>query len=324
MPRGVLIDTDPGVDDAMALLLALASPELELLAVTTVFGNAAVEQTAQNALRVLEVAGRSDIPVAVGAGRPLVRPPHPSDPTIHGSDGLGGAFENAPPPTGRPLDRFGPELIARTVLERPGEVTLIAVGPLTNVALALRLEPRLAEAVREVIIMGGTAFRRGNASPVAEANIHDDPEAAAIVFSAGWPLVMVGLDVTMRVLMDDAYLDELARAGTPQTDFIARLLPVYRRFSQSRREIERDVWPYRGEGVPTHDPSAIAYAIAPDLFRTKRLPVWVETDGRCAGQTIPDPHRFWGDGPEVDVCQEVDADRLLALFKERLVPATRR
>ena len=320
MPRRVLIDTDPGVDDAMALLFALASPDLDLLAVTTVFGNADVEQTTSNALRVLEVGGQPDVPVAAGAGRPLVRPPHPPDPGIHGEDGLGGAFVGAPPPGGQPVGLSAPELIARTVLERPGEVTVIAVGPLTNLALALRLEPRLATTAREVIVMGGAAFRRGNASPVAESNIFDDPEAAAVVFSAGWPLVMVGLDVTMRVTMDDAYLDALAVAGNRWTDFIARLLPAYRRFNSRRYAVEKDIWPYRQAGLPTHDPTAIAYAIAPELFGTTRLPVWVETDGRCAGQTIPDPHRFWGDGPEVTVCQEVDGPRLLALFKERLAP----
>lgn len=320
MPLPILLDTDPGIDDAMALLFALASSELELLAVTTVFGNAAVEQTTRNALRVLEVGGRADIPVAAGAGRPLVRPHRASNPAIHGEDGLGGAFVGAPPPVGRALEIAGPRLIAQTVLARPGEITLVAVGPLTNLALAVRLEPRLVGSVRRVIIMGGAAFRLGNASPVAESNIHDDPEAAAIVFSAGWPLVMVGLDVTLRVVMREAYLAELATAGTPQSDFIARLLPVYQRFYRQRFAVDHDVWPYREEGLPTHDPSAIAYAINPELFRTKRLPIWVETDGRCAGQTIPDPHRFWGDGPEVEVCQEVDAPRLLALFKERLAP----
>lgn len=320
MPIPFLLDTDPGIDDAMALLFALASPELELLAVTTVFGNAAVEQTTRNALRILEAGGRPDVPVAAGAGRPLVRPPRPSNPDIHGQDGLGGAFAGAPPPAGRPVETFGPRLIAETVLDRPGEITLVAVGPLTNLALAARLEPRLVGAVKQVIIMGGAAFRRGNASPVAESNIHDDPEAAAVVFSAGWPLVMVGLDVTLRVCMPEPYLAELAAAGTPQADFIARLLPVYTRFYRRRWAVDHDIWPYRREGLPTHDPSAIAYAIDPSLFQTRRLPVWVETDGRCAGQTIPDPHRFWGDGPEIDVCQEVDAPRLLALFKERLAP----
>jgi uridine nucleosidase len=320
MPLPILLDTDPGIDDAMALLLALTSPELELLAVTTVFGNAAVEQTTQNALRILEVGGCTDIPVAMGAGRPLVRALEASDPSIHGSDGLGGAFLGAPPPVGWPIETPAPRLIAETVMERPGEITLVAIGPLTNLALAARLEPKIVRAVKQVIIMGGAAFRMGNASPVAESNIHDDPEAAAIVFSAGWPLVMVGLDVTLRVLMREDYLAELAAGGTPQADFIAKLLPVYQRFYRRRFEVDHDVWPYREEGLPTHDPSAIAYAIDPTLFRTRRLPVWVETDGRCAGQTIPDPHRFWGDGPEVEVCQEVDAPHLLALFKERLAP----
>src|SRR5690242_9242617 len=139
MPLPFLLDTDPGIDDAMALLFALASPELELLALTTVFGNAAVEQTTQNALRILEVAGRTDVPVAMGAGRPLVRQPEASDPSIHGSDGLGGAFLRTSPPSGRPVETSGPRMIVQTILERPGEVTLVAIGPLTNLALAARL-----------------------------------------------------------------------------------------------------------------------------------------------------------------------------------------
>jgi uridine nucleosidase len=318
MPRRILIDTDPGVDDAMAILFALRSSELELVGVTTVFGNAIVEQTTRNALRILEVAGRSDVPVAAGAARPLVRLPRRLNSPVHGNDGLGNAFLDAPPPAGRPLEISAAEQIVRTVMDRPGELTLIAIGPLTNLAVALRLEPRLATSVAEVIIMGGAAFRRGNASPVAESNIHDDPEAAAVVFGAAWPLTMVGLDVTMQTIQSDAQLAAIWSAGTPQTDFLARIVPAYRGFYRERYAAERDIPPYRPDGLPTHDPSAIAYAIQPGLFRTVRLPVWVETEGRGAGQTIPDHRHWWGDAPEVDVCVEVQADRLLDLLHQRL------
>jgi inosine-uridine nucleoside N-ribohydrolase len=309
MPHKVLLDTDPGVDDAMALLFALRSPELEIVGVTTVFGNAEVEQTTLNALRVLQAGGRPDVPVAAGAARPLVRPYRGRKAAIHGEDGLGGAFVHSPPPAGRPLDLPAAQFIARTALAQPGELTLIAVGPLTNLALAARLEPRLASAVRRVILMGGAAFQRGNASPVAEANLYSDPEAAAIVFTAGWPLVMVGLDVTTRTVLTPAHLEDLARAGNPHADFVARITPFYIQAYRAR---------YGIDGCYLHDPSAIACAIDPGMFQVQRLPMWIETEGRCAGQTVPDPYHQWGDAPETDVCVDVDSPRLLALFKERL------
>ena len=158
--------------------------------------------------------------------------------------------------------------------------------------------------------MGGAVFCRGNATPVAEANIHNDPEAARIVFGAGWPVTLVGLDVTMRTVMSDAYLDELARADRPVTDFISGILPVYRRSYQHR---------YAMNGIPTHDPSAVAAAIDPSLFRVQHLPLYVEVEGRCAGQTVPDVYRQWAPLPEIDVCVDVDSARLLALFRARLV-----
>jgi uridine nucleosidase len=321
MPHKILFDTDPGVDDAMALLFALQSPELEVAGVTTVYGNAEVEQTTLNALRVLEVAGRTDVPVASGAARPLVRPYRGKRGHIHGEDALGNTF--LPPPTGHPLDLPAAEYIIRTALAHPGEITLVAVGPLTNLALAARLEPRVVPAVRQVVIMGGAAFVPGNASPVAEANIFNDPEAASIVFAAGWPLTMVGLDVTMRTVMTTEYLHRLFPSSSnplrsdPLTTFLSRIVPVYLQSYRDR---------YGMDGIPTHDPSAIAYAIEASLFRVERLPVYVETAGRCAGQTVPDRFRQWdgpstGSGqplPEIDVCVDVDSPRLLALFGDRM------
>ncbi len=306
-PRKLLIDTDPGVDDSMAILFALCSPEVEVVGLSTVFSNTDVKQTTLNALQVLEVAGRPDIPVAPGAAAPLVRPFQGGGRQVHGKDGLGDTF--LPPPLGHPLDISAAEFIARTVMAQPGEITLVAIGPLTNLALALRLEPRLASAVNQVIIMGGAAFTTGNISPVAEANIYNDPEAASIVFSAGWPLTMVGLDVTMRTVMSRAYLDELAEAHNPLTSFIARIAPFYFNFYRET---------YNVDGVYTHDPSAIAYAVDPTLFHAKRLPVLVETEGHCAGQTVPDCRKQWADSTEINVCVDVDSARLLALFKERL------
>lgn len=329
MPRKILFDTDPGVDDAMALLFALNSSELEVVGVTTVYGNAQVEQTTRNALCVLEVAGRTDIPVASGAARPLVRAYRGKRSHIHGEDALGNTF--LPPPSTRPLDIAAAEFIVRTALAQPGEITLVAVGPLTNLALAARLEPRVVSAVRQVIVMGGAAFVPGRVSPVPDVNVDNDPEAAAIVFSAGWPLVMAGLDVTMRTVMTGEYLHHLFPPSSnplrsnPLTTFLSRIVPVYLQAYRDR---------YGIDGIPMHDPSAVAYAVDPSLFRVERLPVFVETAGRCAGQTAPDPFggayaersrsaqggrfRQRDEIPEIDVCVDVDSARLLALFEERM------
>jgi inosine-uridine nucleoside N-ribohydrolase len=308
MPLPFLLDTDPGIDDAMALLFALASPELELLGITTVFGNVAVEQTARNALHILDVGGRPDLPVVAGAAQPLVRPPFASS-GFHGADGLGNL--NLPAPERAPTEWAGgaPAFIADTVLARPGEITLIAVGPLTNLAHALQHEPRLASAVRQVILMGGAVYCPGNITPVAEANIYHDPEAARLVFAAGWPVTLVGLDVTMQTCQTPADLEALARVGTPVADFVARLLPCYLQSYQTRHGLNV---------VPTHDPSAIAFALDPSLFTTRRVPLYVEIEGRCSGQTVADPRRLWDPLPEINVCTAVDAPRLLNLFHDRI------
>ena len=309
MTEKIIFDTDPGVDDSMALLFGLACPELELVGVTTVFGNVEVEQTTRNALYVLEVGGRTDIPVVAGAAQALERPMVERKFYIHGRDGLGGvALETyARPATAWKGGAAG--YIVDTVLAQPGEITLVAVGPLTNLALAVQREPALAEAVKRVIIMGGAVYCRGNASPVAEANIWNDPHAASIVFGAGWPVTLVGLDVTMRTIMSSHYLEELARVGRPATDFISKIVPAYQDGYRRRQTLD---------GIPTHDPSAMANAVDASLFHTQRVPLYVELEGRCAGQTVADIYRQWAPLPEIDVCVDVDASRLLALFRSRL------
>ena len=207
MSRRVIFDTDPGVDDAMALFFLLQSPEFELEAVTTVFGNVDVEQTTRNALILLDVAGRADIPVAPGAGRPLM--PHRQrqlgGAVVHGDNGLGGA--DLPKPSRAAGSQRAAELIVERVMAAPGEITLIAVGPLTNVALATCLEPRIVEHVRELIVMGGAATVPGNVTPLAEANFHNDPEAAAIVVAAGYRLALIGLDVTLQAIITPEQVD---------------------------------------------------------------------------------------------------------------------
>ena len=185
----------------------------------------------------------------------------------------------------------------------------MALGPQTNLALALALEPRLTRLVHEVVFMGGAATVAGNVSPVAEANIHGDPEAADAVLEADWPVTMVGLDVTRRTVMSAEFIEELGRGGTPAADLLRRIFPVYQASYESRYGLSG--------GTFTHDPSAIGYVIDPSLFRVERWPMFVETEGRSAGHTVPDPHGYWGRRPAQNVCVEVDSPRLLSLIRER-------
>ncbi len=317
MPKKIIIDTDPGVDDAMAILFALTSPELDVVGLTTVFGNVHTDLATQNALRLVELAGRADIPVAHGAARPLVVALDQVADFVHGSDGLGNT--NPPPPKGRPIDMPAAQFIVETVMANPGEITLVPVGPLTNIALALALEPRLVETVAEVVLMGGAATVNGNVNPAAEANIINDPHAADAVFTAGWPVTMVGLDVTMQTVMTDAYLTALKRPGAAMGQFIYNISRFYRDFHYEF---------YGLEGIHTHDPSAIACVIDPTLFTTEPGPVRIITEGIAAGQTLMDRRQHWvdvnawSDQPAVNVCLEVDSERLLALYKERVIAAS--
>ena len=310
----VIIDTDPGIDDAMAILFALNSPRLDVLGLTTVFGNAGTEQATANALRLVELAGRN-IPVAVGATRPWVLPPSPPPDFVQGSDGLGNI--HAPPPAGRPIEADAASFIVQTVRRHPGEVTLLALGPLTNLALALAIEPRLPDLVQRVVVMGGAAGVPGNVSPVAEANIAGDPHAADIVLTTPWPVTMVGLDVTTRVKLDDEVLLRLAKKNELVGGFIFKISRFYRRFYESIGITG---------GFYVHDPSAVAFVISPDLFSTERSPMRVVTDGIAIGQTIPAPSgradewKAWRGRPEVEICRGVDAEGLLRLFESTLSP----
>ncbi|MCL6526922.1 MAG: nucleoside hydrolase [Thermaceae bacterium] len=316
-PRKILIDTDPGVDDAMAIFLALASPELELLGLTTVFGNVQTDLATTNALRLLEIAGHSEIPVAQGARAPLVRPFGGPVPFIHGEDGQGNTF--LPPPQKAPLGLSAAQFIIETVLAHPGEVTLVPVGPLTNLALALRLEPRLVEAVAGVVLMGGNALVPGNASPAAEANIHNDPEAADVVLGAGWEITMVGLDVTQQVLMTDAQIAALAAIPSAMARHLSRIVPFYREFARRRGN-----W----GGIHLHDPTAILYLLHPELFTVQRWPIRVETVGVGRGKTWPNPQtgsseerealRPWQGRPPVGVCVGIQGEALVEIYLERL------
>lgn len=308
MVKKILIDTDPGIDDALAILLALRSPELEVLGLTAVFGNAAVDITAQNALRLVELEGHDDIPVARGCARPLVNPLGELGTYVHGEDGLGNT--NPPPPKGQLHPLPAAQFMIEMIKAHPGEITLLALGPLTNLALAVRLAPEIVQQVQHVVIMGGSVETHGNITPVAEANIYNDPHAAAIVFAAGWPLTMVGLDVTTRVIMTPEYLESLYAAHNPATDFLRSINPFYQRFHEQFYGM--------GGAIHTHDPTAVVYLLDPGLFEVSEAPVYVETVGRCAGQTILDRYGQWGDAPRVRVCLRVQDQAVLDMIHHRL------
>ncbi|MFO7320226.1 MAG: nucleoside hydrolase [Chloroflexota bacterium] len=312
MTRKVIIDTDPGVDDAMAIFFALCSPELDVIGLTTVFGNVHTDLATTNALRLLEIAGRSDIPVAQGADAPLVRPYGGPVPYVHGEDGQGNV--PLPPPSSKAIETQAAVFIVEQIMRAPGEITLVPLGPLTNIALALRLEPRIAHNVREVVLMGGNALCPGNATPAAEANIHNDPEAADLVFGAPWQVTMVGLDVTHRVNMTRAHLERYAQVDKPMAQHIARITPFYRDFFEKT---------YHCDGIYVHDSSAVAYVIDPSLFKVERWPVRVDTSSGVSrgktwpglGDPLPPP---WQGRPLVNVCVEVDGERLIEMEYERV------
>ena len=308
--RPIVLDCDPGHDDALAILLAHGSPLVELLAITTVAGNQTLEKTTLNARRVCTVAGIRDVPVAAGCAAPLLRPLVTAA-HIHGASGLDGAdFDE---PTVPLSDRHAVDLIVETVMGRPGEVTLVPTGPLTNIAMALRREPRIASRVREVVLMGG-AFGRGNVTPAAEFNIAVDPEAAAVVFEAGWPLTMVGLDLTHQALATPAVLARIEAVGTPAARTMGQLLRFFRDTYQREAQLA---------SPPVHDPCAVARVIRPELVEVTDAFVAVETQGRwTSGMTVTDFHGKLGRPANARVATRLDVDGFWELVVEALESLT--
>jgi inosine-uridine nucleoside N-ribohydrolase len=305
MPVPILIDCDPGHDDAMAILLALASPEVELLGVTTVHGNTSLANTTANALRVLELAGRHDVPVAAGADRPLVRDPHDAS-DVHGESGLDGP--ELPAPITAPVDVHAVDFLAERLLGDGEPVTLVAVGPLTNVALLLARWPEAAARLERVVLMGG-AIAEGNVTPAAEFNIWADPEAAGRVFASGLDVTMVGLDVTHRALLRPAHAERLRASGRIGS-FVADLHAFYARH-------HADI--YAWDGAPIHDALAVAHVARGDLMRTERYNVEVDCASElCRGRTVVDVWRRTGRPQNAWVGVDVDADGFLDLLVERL------
>ncbi|MGY6501753.1 MAG: nucleoside hydrolase [Acidimicrobiales bacterium] len=311
--RRILIDTDPGIDDAMAIAAALAAPELEVVGLTTVFGNHHVDVTTANACRVLDHLGAPEIPVVPGAARALVRAGHRPATMVHGDDGLGDA--DLPAAVRRPVGgRRAAEYLVEQILADPGTLTIVALGPLTNLALALHLEPRVAEAVEQVVLMGGAFAVPGNVTPTSEANIWNDPHAAHQVFGAGWPLMAIGLDVTHRLHADRAWLDRVATVDTPAARLVSVTAPTYVRFHQETDGLD---------GIHCHDVATIVALVRPDVLGVVAGPVQVVTDGLAAGQTVLGRggavgDESWAARPDVDVALEVDTLGAMDLVHELL------
>lgn len=319
MSRKLIIDTDPGVDDAMAIQFTLNSPEFELLGLTTVFGNVNVDLATTNALRLLDLGGRSGIPVAKGASQPLVDSFLGGVAFVHGDDGQGNTFR--PESKNKAIDLSAADFIIEQVKKYPHEVTLAAVGPYTNLALALKKAPEIQSLVKEVIVMGGNAFQEGNITPAAEANVYGDVHAADLVLGADWSITMIGLDVTHTIMLHEDRLAAIAKqSDTPLHRFVADAYIFYQDFYKTTNKIS---------GSYIHDSSVIAYLINPTLFQSIQCPIRVETrDGMSKGKTWPSlgasdneesiALRPWKGRPKVNLCTSVDSEAVLRLLEEHL------
>jgi len=321
-PKKVIIDTDPGTDDALAILLALNSPELDVRALTVVPGNVTAQQGLENALKLVSLTNRCDVHVAGGAQHPLFQKLITAE-LWHGANGL--ANVELPPSKCKADPRFGPDLIIQMIHESPHEITLVPVGPLTNIALALLKDPSIVPLVKEVVIMGGS-ISGGNVNAAAEANIYNDPEAAQIVFHAGWRLTMVGLDVGDKTLYDQAHLDQLSKTHGPENDFAVKVLTFL---------LGQEAKYGAGGGSPMYDPLAVGTAIDPSIVSTQPMHVDVESRGEFTrGETVANRRnavernvlhgdRYVIEGidhvdPNVQVCTGVNAEKFLQLLNSRL------
>lgn len=304
----IIIDTDPGQDDAVAILLALASPELEILGITAVAGNVPLHFTEKNALKICELAGKTDTKVYSGAVRPLVRPLVTAE-HVHGKTGLDGP--DLPEPTMKLQDKFAIDFIVETLMqEEPGTVTLCPLGPLTNIALALVREPKIASRIKQIVLMGGGFFEGGNITPTAEFNIYVDPHAADVVFRSGVPIVVMPLDVTHKALTTAKRVEGFRNMGTRVGIATAELLDFFERFDEEK---------YGTDGGPLHDPCVIAYLLKPELFKGRNCNVAIETGSELTmGMTVID---WWGvttREKNAMVMRDIDHEGFFNLLTERL------
>jgi purine nucleosidase len=307
--RPIIIDTDPGQDDAVAILLALASPkELEVLGITAVAGNVPLALTEKNARRVCELARRPDIKVYAGAERPLILPLQTAE-AVHGSTGLNGP--DLPEPKMRTAPGHASDFLVETLRTRPaGTVTLCLLGPHTNLALAMVKAPDIVPRIREIVLMGGAVFEGGNSTPSAEFNILVDPHAADVVFKSGVPITVMPLDVSHKALTTKARIDRIRALGTRVSDAVAKMLEFFERYDEQK---------YGTDGAPLHDPCVISFLLQPGLFQGRTVNVAIETASPLTlGMTVTDWWKVTDRAPNAMVMTQVDAEAYYALLTERL------
>ena len=307
MALPIILDCDPGHDDAIAMVLALASPELDVKAITASAGNQTPDKTLRNVLRMLTLLGRQDIPVAGGARKPLMRELIITE-NVHGESGLDGPA--LPEPDFTPQACTAVELMAKTLRESPQPVTIVATGPQTNVALLLNSHPELHDKIARIVLMGG-AMALGNWQPAAEFNIYVDPEAAEIVFQSGIPIVMAGLDVTHKAQIHDQDIARFRQLGNPVATVVAGLLDFFMAYHRDEK------WGF--VGAPLHDPCTIAWLLKPELFTSVERWVGVETQGKYTqGMTVVDYYFLTGNPPNTTLLLDVDRQGFVDLLAERL------
>ena len=319
MVKKIVIDTDPGVDDSLAIFVALNSPELEVLGLTTIFGNAVTTTCTENALRLLEIAERTDIPVAEGAHVPLNGNFRGAASFVHGDNGQGNAELSLP--TTKSLEVDAVTFLKETIETHPNEITLVPVGPLTNIANLLTQHPGVDKKIKEIVLMGGNAQSAGNATPTAEANILNDPEAADVVFSAQCEITMVGLDVTNNVFMSEEQVNTIGSFNNAKSEHINKINPFY--FSFLKNFFEEN-------GMPIHDSSAVTYLVHPEYFETIQHPIKVETLGISRGKTwmgmgisdneegLGERLKPWENRTKANICINVDSEKVISFITQRI------
>lgn len=315
----IILDTDPGVDDAQAIAFAVAHPEIELIGLTTVFGNATLDITTRNALTILNLFGQTTIPVARGAAQPLSQQRYPSPDFVHGDDGLGNLHLAAPQTNAH--SESAAEFIVRQATEQPGEISLVAIGPLSNIATALKLDPLLPTKIRELVIMGGTVTEPGNVTPLAEANFICDPHAADAVLAHDWPCRIIGLDVTHKTPLFDGDLRRIRETCGGMGEFLWNSSRFYFDFYRQDQQLAANEETH----APMHDASAVVALVEPQAFNYISGPACVITAGAASGQLAIDRKGaqyllpYWEGRPAIKVAMQVEAEKVRTTFMETLI-----
>ncbi|KAI3995107.1 hypothetical protein MKX01_031909 [Papaver californicum] len=311
----IIIDTDPGVDDSMAILMAFQKPELDILGLTTIFGNVTTKDATRNALILCETAGRPEVPVAEGSLEPLKGGAPRICDFVHGSDGMGNL--SLPSPKGKKDERSAVEFLVDKISEFPGEVSILALGPLTNLALAVKSDASFASKVKRIVVLGGSFFASGNVNPAAEANIYGDPEAADVVFTSGANIDVVGINITTQCTLTDEDLSDLRESKGRHAQFLSDMCKFYRD------------WHVKSDGlcgIFLHDPVSFVALVRPDLLTYKKGVVRVETQGICVGHTLMDQglktwnsSNPWTGYSPISVARTVDVDKVVSYIKDLLM-----